>query len=177
MSRFTTIDPSEATGLVAETFASIKRAAGMVPNAYLTIGTHSPEGLDAVLRLDEVVAQSGISEADLEAIRLVVSDWSGCRYCIAAHSLKAKFSGLSRDIISRIREGKGTGDIRRDTLIEFVRSIVSSKGVLSLRQVESIVAAGYSERQIIGVSLAIASTVFANTVNRINDTAIDFPEI
>ena len=106
MSRLTTMEPHEATGLVAETFASIKRAAGMIPNTYLIIGTHSPEGLHAVLKLDEVVAHSEISDADLEIIRLVVSVWSGCRYGIAVHSLKAKFSGLSYDAIVRIRGGE-----------------------------------------------------------------------
>jgi hypothetical protein len=34
---------------------------------------------------------------------------------------------------------------------------------------------GYSEQQVIGVSLAIASITFGNLVNRINDTVIDFP--
>lgn len=176
MSRFTTMDPTEATGLLAETFASIKRTAGMIPNAYLIIGTHSPEGLDAVLRIDEVVAQSEISDSDLETIRLVVSEWSGCRYCIAAHSLKARFYGLSHEIISSIREGSSTGDLRRDALIEFVRNIVSSKGALNSHDVELIIGAGYSERQIVEISLAIASTMFTSTVNRINDTAIDYPE-
>ncbi|WP_417663410.1 carboxymuconolactone decarboxylase family protein [Pseudomonas sp.] len=177
MSRLTTIDPTEATGLAAETFASIKRAAGMIPNAYLTIGTHNPEGLDAMLRLDEVVAYSGISDADLEAIRLIVSEWAGCHYSVTAHSLKAKFSGLSREAISNIREGNSTGDSRRDVLLEFVRNIMFCKGTISLSLVESIIRAGYSEHQIIGISLAIASTMFTSTVNRVNDTIIDYPEI
>lgn len=177
MSRLTTMDPHEATGLVAETFASIKRAAGIIPNTYVTIGTHSPEGLDAVLRLDEVVAQSGISDADLEVIRLVVSVCSGCRYGVAVHSLKAKLSGLSYDVITRVRGGRSTEDSRRDALIEFVRHIVSGTGTLSALDVESIIALGYSERQIIGISLTIASTIFINAVNRINDTVLDYPEI
>lgn len=176
MSRLRTIDPTEATGLVAETFASIKRAAGMIPNAYLTNGTHSPEGLEAVLRLDDVVAQSEISDSDLESIRLVVSEWTGCPYCIAAHSLKAKFSGLTHKEVSNILGGGFTGDFRRDALIEFVRNIVSSKGTLSLEAVDLIISAGYSERQLIGISLSIASTIFTSTVNRINDTVVDYPE-
>lgn len=177
MSRLTTMEPHEATGLVAETFASIKRAAGMIPNTYLTIGTHSPEGLHAALHLDEVVSRSEISDADLEIIRLVVSVCSGCRYCVAVHSLKAKFAGLSYDEILRIRGSRSTEDPRRDALIEFVRNIVSGTGTLSSLDVESIIIAGYSQSQIIGISLTIASTMFINTVNRINDTVLDYPEI
>ncbi|TGT20337.1 hypothetical protein EN817_31095, partial [Mesorhizobium sp. M3A.F.Ca.ET.174.01.1.1] len=45
----TTIRPEEATGAAAEVFAKIKKAVGKVPNAYATVGTHSPEALSAVL--------------------------------------------------------------------------------------------------------------------------------
>jgi AhpD family alkylhydroperoxidase len=175
MSRFTTMNPADASGLLAKTFSSIKSAAGMIPNAYLTIGTHSPEGLDAVLRVDEVVANSDIEDVDLETIRLVISQWAGCDYCVAAHSFKAKFHGLSREAIANIRDGGGTGNSRRDTLIEFVRQIMTRQGKVSSHDVDRFKSAGYSERQIIGISLTIASTLFISTVNRINDTAIDYP--
>ncbi len=36
-------------------------------------------------------------------------------------------------------------------------------------------AAGYTDQQLVEISLAIAVTVFTNVFNRINDTEIDFP--
>lgn len=38
-------------------------------------------------------------------------------------------------------------------------------------------AAGYTERQLIEISLAIASITFTNLVNRVNDTTLDFPAV
>ena len=37
--------------------------------------------------------------------------------------------------------------------------------------------AGYSDQQLVEISLAIAVTTFTNVFNRINDTAIDFPAV
>ena len=38
-------------------------------------------------------------------------------------------------------------------------------------------AAGYSDAQLVEISLAFATTVFTNVFNRINDTDIDFPAL
>jgi hypothetical protein len=38
-------------------------------------------------------------------------------------------------------------------------------------------AVGYSDAQLVDISLAFATTVFTNVFNRINDTEIDFPAV
>ena len=43
--------------------------------------------------------------------------------------------------------------------------------------VAAIKAAGYSDAQLVDISLAFATTVFTNVFNRINDTEIDFPAV
>jgi len=42
---------------------------------------------------------------------------------------------------------------------------------------DAVRAAGYTDRQIIEINLAIASITFTNLVNRVNDTTIDFPAV
>ena len=54
MSRLADIREQDATGKAADIFAGIKKAMGKVPNAYLTIGGHSPAALQQAL------AQAGI---------------------------------------------------------------------------------------------------------------------
>ena len=146
-----------------------------MPNAFATIGTHSPDGLQAIFAVDAAVTQSGLSDADIETLKLIVSKVSGCDYCVAAHALKGKFSGLSQEVMTRVRAGELTGDARRDALARFVRALVERRGTLPAAELEAFRAADYSEHQVIGVSLAIASITFGNLVNRINDTVIDFP--
>jgi uncharacterized peroxidase-related enzyme len=177
MSRLTTINPADATGAAAELFANIKKAAGKVPNAYATIGTHSPDTLGAVLALDAVLAKSTLSKSDVETVKLAVSEVAGCDYCVAAHTLVGKFAGLSQDTMKQVRAGAPTGDAQRDALVHFVRTLVGTSGTLPAAELDAVRAAGYTERQVIEISLAIAAITLTNLVNRVNDTTLDFPAV
>ncbi|WP_144140919.1 carboxymuconolactone decarboxylase family protein [Paraburkholderia sp. BCC1884] len=177
MSRLTTLPVADATGATAELFSAIKKSVGKVPNVYATIGTNAPDVLAAILSLDGVVSKSTLSKADNEAIRLAVSEVAGCDYCLAAHTLMGKAAGLAPDAMKRIRVGESTGDTKRDALVRFVRTIVTTHGTLPNEEVRSVLEAGYTERQVIETALAIAAITFTNIINRVNDTTLDFPAI
>jgi uncharacterized peroxidase-related enzyme len=177
MSRLTTIPPAEATGASAEVFTTIRKAIGKVPNAYATIGTHHPEALTAMLAVDAVVGKGTLSKAEVEAVRLAVSEVAGCDYCVAAHTLAGKFAGLAPETMKQIREGDATGDAKRDALVAFVRTLVLTRGTVSVDALAHFRAAGYSERQVIEVILTVTGITFTNLVNRVNDTDLDFPAV
>lgn len=177
MTRLTTIRPEAATGAAAEVFAKIKKAVGKVPNLYATIGTHSPEALSAALAFDAAVAASTLDKPDIEIIKLVVSEHAGCDYCVAAHTLMGKLAGLSDEQMKQARAGVAAGDAKRDALAAYVGTLVGTRGTVPAEAVDAIRAAGYTERQVIEINLAIASITFTNLVNRVNDTALDFPAV
>jgi uncharacterized peroxidase-related enzyme len=177
MSRLTAIQPEAATGAAAEIFAKIRKAVGKVPNAYATIGTHSPEALGALLGVEATIAAGTLSKADIEAVKLAVSEVAGCDYCVAAHTLAGKFAGLAPDTMKQIRAGSPTGDAKRDALVHYVRVLVTTHGTVPENEVNAIREAGYTERQIIEIALAVASITFTNLVNRVNDTTLDFPAV
>jgi uncharacterized peroxidase-related enzyme len=177
MSRLTTIRPEEATGPAAEVFAKIRKAVGKVPNAYATVGTHSAEALGAALAFDAAVAASTLGKADIEVIKLAVSEHVGCDYCVAAHTLMGKLAGLSADEMKQVRAGSATGDAKRDALVTYVQTLVGTRGTVPEAAVDAVRAAGYTDRQLIEINLAIASITFTNLVNRVNDTTLDFPAV
>lgn len=177
MTRFYTVKPETATGEAAELFTKIRKAVGKVPNAYATIGTHSPAALRALLATDAVVASGALSKADIETIKLAVSEVAGCDYCVAAHTLAGKFAGLAPDTMKQVRAGEPSGDARRDALVRFVRVLVGTRGTVPASEVDAIREAGYSERQLIEIALTVSAITFTNLVNRINDTTIDFPAV
>ena len=78
-------------------------------------------------------------------------------------------------MLKRIRDGPATGDAER-ALIGFVRKLARSRH-RQRRWIAAIKAAGYSDAQLVEISLAFATTVFTNVFNRINDTEIDFPAV
>src|SRR6266576_3832760 len=55
--------------------------------------------------------------------------------------------------------------------------LAQSSGTVSDEDFAAIKAAGYSDAQLVEISLAFATTVFTNVFNRINDTEIDFPAV
>ncbi|WP_323120425.1 carboxymuconolactone decarboxylase family protein [Burkholderia alba] len=175
MSRLTTLNPADATGAAADVFAKIRKAIGKVPNAYATIGTHNPDALAAMLAVDAVVAAGSLSKAEIETVRLAVSEAAGCDYCVAAHTLAGKFAGLAPDTMKQIRHGEATGDAKRDALVRFVRTLVQTRGTVPADALDAFRAAGYGERQVIDVALTITAITFTNLVNRTNDTDLDFP--
>jgi uncharacterized peroxidase-related enzyme len=151
--------------------------AGSVPNTFAVIGAHGPAALKAVLAADGVLAAGTLSKQDQQTIKLLVSSVAGCDYCVAAHSLLGKMTGLPQDVLRHIRAGEPTGDAKRDALIHFVKLIASTSGTIAEAEFNAIKAAGYTDAELVEISLAVAITVFTNVFNRINDTAIDFPAV
>ena len=177
MSRLSVPNLESATGVTAEIYTQIKKAIGSVPNTFAAIGAHGPDALKAILLADNVLAAGSLSKRDQETIKLIISGLAGCDYCEAAHSLLGKLAGLKPDELKNIREGKPTGDAKRDALARFVRKLAETSGTVSDEDFSAIKAAGYSDAQLVEISLAFATTVFTNVFNRINDTEIDFPAV
>ena len=177
MSRIVTPALETATGATAEIYAQIKKTVGKVPNTFAAIGAHGPAALKAILQADGVLAAGSLSKPDQETIKLAVSEVAGCDYCVAAHSLLGKLVGLAPDVVKQIRAGQPTGDAKRDALVRFVRTLAGTSGTIGDDAFQAIRAAGYTDAQLVDISLAIAVTVFTNVFNRINDTEIDFPAV
>ncbi len=166
-----------ATGPTAELYGQIKQAAGKVPNTFAVIGALGPAALKAILQADAVLARGSLSKQDQETIKLLVSALSGCDYCAAAHTQLAKTTGLSPAIVRQIRAGQPTGDAKRDALVRLVGKLVKTSGTLSDQDFSAIKAAGYTEQQLVDISLAIAVITFTNVFNRINDTELDYSAV
>jgi uncharacterized peroxidase-related enzyme len=178
MSRITFPAIASATGATAEVYAQVRKiAGGTVPNLFAAVGHVAPETLSAVLSAEGVLAVGSLSKQDLETIKLLVSEQTGCDYCVAAHAMLGKMTGLSTEALKQIRAGQATGDARRDALVHFVLNLQKTSGTISDNEFAAIRAAGYTETQLAEISLAVAMTIFTNTFNRINDTDVDFPPV
>ena len=177
MTRLHTLQVTEATGDLAGIFSNIKKAVGMVPNAYATIGSQSPDALLALLSMDQTIGKGSLTKAEIETIKLVVSEIAGCDYCVAAHTLIGKMAGLPLEVTKQIRLGAPTGDAKRDALVKFVRKIQFSVGTLAAEDLAEFLGAGFTQKQVVEVSFVISAITFTNLVNRINDTVIDFPAV
>jgi uncharacterized peroxidase-related enzyme len=177
MSRINVPPIASATGATAEVYAQVKKAAGGIPNLFAALGALSPEALKAVLNAEGALGSGTLSKQDVETIKLLVSELTGCDYCVAAHVMLGKMTGLSPETLKQIRSGQPTGEAKRDALVHFVRTLQQTSGTIPAKEFAAIKAAGYTDTQLVEITLAIALTIFTNAFNRINDTDVDFPPV
>ena len=173
MSRIAIPAIASATGATAEVYGQVKKAIGSIPNLFAAVGALAPEVLKTYLAAEGVLAAGTLSKRDLETVKLLHSELTGCDYCVAAHTMLGKMTGLSPETLKLIRAGQPTGDAKRDALVHFVKNLQQTSGTISPAEFAAIKAAGYTDAQIVEITLAIALTVFTNYFNRINDTDLD----
>ncbi|MCE4556905.1 carboxymuconolactone decarboxylase family protein [Roseateles cellulosilyticus] len=175
MSRIPLIPPEQLSNAATELFAQVRKGLGKLPNAYATIGGHSPGALAVLLGADAALGKGALGRADIEAIRLAISEINGCDYCVAAHSAVGKLVGLSPEAMRQIRTGESTGEPRLDALVRFVRTVDGTRGTVPTPVLDAVVAAGYTHQHVIEALLVVSMITFTNLVNRVNDTELDFP--
>lgn len=173
MARLNVVTPAQATGQTRELYGAIQRAIGMVPNIYQGLG-NSAVALEGVLHTDGLLKKGQLSGAEVEAIKLAVSQAYGCDYCLAAHTLLGKKAGLSDDDALGIRRGESRKP-RIGALVKFVNAALHPQARISDEDLRDVRDAGYDDAQITETTQVIAQTVFTNLFNRVHRTELDFP--
>jgi uncharacterized peroxidase-related enzyme len=147
---------------------------GMVPNMYAVMA-NAPEALDAYLYgYDRFRKESGFSPAEQEVVFLTISYENACDYCMAAHSVIADTrSRVPVAVTDAIRAGADVPDPRLRALSEFTRATLKKRGRPDRSDVEAFLAAGFAEKQILDVVLAIAVKTISNYTNHLFETPVD----
>ncbi|MGB5082244.1 MAG: carboxymuconolactone decarboxylase family protein [Burkholderiales bacterium] len=173
MPRLNVVTPNQATAQTKELYEAIKHAVGGVPNIYQGVG-NSAAALDGLLHLGAALGKGQLTAADIEAVKLAVSEAYGCNYCLAAHTLVGKKAGLTDEQTISIRRGTPQQP-KLAALVKFVNTAIQPKGRISDDDLIAVRAAGYSDAQLTEALLTIGQTVFTNLFNRVHQTPLDFP--
>lgn len=167
---------ADAAPRVRELLDATRKQLGMVPNMYLRIGV-SPGALETYrLGYERFRTESGLTPAEQEVVFLAISFENACEYCMAAHSVIADTSSrLPRETTDAIRSGTDIPDPKHRALATFTRTMLVKRGRPSPDDVEAFVAAGYTERQVLEIVLAIAVKTISNYTNHLFATPLDRP--
>ncbi|WP_134021289.1 carboxymuconolactone decarboxylase family protein [Modicisalibacter xianhensis] len=149
---------------------------GMVPNMYANLA-NSPGLLSTYLHGYECFRQdSGFTPAEQEVVFLTVSRENGCHYCMAAHSVIADTqSKVPKEVTDAIRDGSEIPDAKLAAVSTFARAMFQSRGLPQQDDVQAFLDAGYTERHVLEVVLAIAVKTISNYANHLFDTEVDKP--
>lgn len=147
---------------------------GFLPNMYARMA-NSP-GLIATY-LDGYArfrANSGFTPAEQEVVFLTISHDNGCDYCVAAHSMIAeRVSKVPPAVTAAIRDGGPIPDAKLAALHAFTQVLQNTRGLPSISEVQAFLAAGYAERQVLEIILAIAVKTLSNYANHLFHTPVD----
>lgn len=169
-----TLTLENATEPAKSILEDAKKRTGFIPNMYGNMA-NSPGVLETYLAgYKRFREDSGFTPPEQEIVFLSISLENACTYCMAAHSMIAeKMSKTPQDAIEAIRADKPISDPKLQALSAFTRVMVSSRGMPSPQDVDRFKAAGYTERQVLEIILAIAVKTLSNYSNHVFDTKVD----
>lgn len=163
-----------ATGKARSLLEEAKRQFGFVPNMYGAMANEPALYESYATAYALFRAECGFTPVEQEVIFLVISRENACHYCVAAHSLLAdKMSKVPPEITEAIRENRPIGDTKIRALADFAKAMFDTRGRPSQAAVQAFLAAGYSEKNILGVILAIAVKTLSNYANHLFETPVD----
>ncbi|MDT8399860.1 MAG: carboxymuconolactone decarboxylase family protein [Pseudomonadales bacterium] len=171
---FLTLDT--ATGRSLEVLEKAKAQVGFIPNMYAGMA-HCPGLLETYLHgYGAFKQESGLTSAEQEIVFLAISLENGCEYCVGAHSmLAATRSGVPAATIEAMRAGTAIPDAKQAALAHFTRFMVSSRGLPSKAEAKKFLDAGFTEKNILEILLAIAVKTISNYSNHMLHTPLDAP--
>ncbi|MFZ2159034.1 MAG: carboxymuconolactone decarboxylase family protein [Bradyrhizobium sp.] len=153
---------------------AVQKGLGFIPNMYANMA-NSPGALETYgVGYKFFRGDGGFTPAEQEVVFLTISHENGCEYCMAAHSMVGeKMSGVPAPVLSALRSGLPLPDAKLQALSVFTRIMVASRGKPTRQDLQVFLAAGFSERQVMEIILAIAVKTISNYSNHVFHTEVD----
>ncbi len=168
------VDHAAAQGVQKEILDLALKQVGFIPNMYANM-VNAPAVLSTYLHGYGLFrSESGFSPAEQEIVFLAVSKVNGCKYCTAAHSMIAdKMSGVPADVLKAIRGGEPIPDARLAALYALAVEMVESQGRPQAATVKAFLDAGFEEKHLLYIVLAISVKTLSNYSNHAFATEVD----
>ena len=163
-----------AEGAAATILANTEAQFGFAPNMYRAMA-NLPGVLEHYSATYTAFRETaGFTPAEQETVFLAISQANGCHYCTAAHSMIADtMSGVPAEALAALRAGRDPADPKLGALARFARKMTTARGVMTQADINAFLAAGFTERHVLGVVMAVACKVFSNYTNHLFQTPID----
>ncbi len=170
----TPVELNTANDEQAAILARAQKEVGFLPNMYKSMA-NAPAFLDTYLfGYNLFRKESGLSSSEQEVVFLAISVNNGCDYCTAAHStLAANKSGVPEDVLTSIRANTPIQDERLAALFAMATEINQSRGRPDPEIVEQFFKVGYTEQDILAITLAVSVKVLSNYSNHYFNTQLD----
>ena len=171
--RIRAIGPGLAKGKAKELLDAVQKKYGAVPNSFRTMAI-SPAGLQGFLDLSGTLEGGVLPFESRYQIAIAVSEINGCPYCLSAFTAIGKSNGMQDETLAMCRLA-GSTDPKIDAILKFAAAIVRERGAVTTEDFQKVKSAGCSDEEIQEIVANVALFTFANYINLVIRTEIDFP--
>ena len=177
MPHIKTVEINEATGELKNIYSKVVGERGKLSNI---LKIHSLLPKTMMTHLDFYMSimfdKAGIRRVDAELIAIVVSATNKCDYCVNHHTEALKFFWKDEDKVNQAVEDFRKLDLmeKQNAMLEFAEKLTLYPGKMKEDDVESLRENGFSDEEILSITLI---TNYFNFVNRVaNGLGVDFSE-
>lgn len=163
-----------ATGRTKEVLEAGRKSAGSIPNMYAGMA-NSPALLDNYLHGYQLFRnETTFTAPEQELVFLAIARANECTYCVAAHSFIAHHVSKTPDqAVQAIRNDTVIEEPKLQVLATFTKIMVESRGKPTQEDLAAFLNAGYTEKNVLDIILAIAVKTISNYSNHVLHTKVD----
>ena len=171
--RIKALDPRLAKGKAKELLDAVEKKYGGVPNSFKTMA-NSPAAFQGFLDLSGTLEDGVLPFETRYQIAIAVSEINGCPYCLSAFTAIGKSRGMKDETLAMCRVA-GSTDPKIDAILKFAAAIVRERGAVTFEDFQKVKSGGCSDTEIQEIVANVALFTFANYMNLVVGTEIDFP--
>ncbi|CAN7784362.1 carboxymuconolactone decarboxylase family protein [Cupriavidus necator] len=152
----------------------VRDEVGSIPNMYAAMA-NAPGLFEAYLySYTQFRLECSLTPLEQEVILLALSVANGNPYSVAMHSgIATTVVNVSPDVVNAIRDGEDLLDARLRALVGFTYAMFFHRGRPSPIELKAFLDAGYSQKNVLDIILAIAITTLSNYTNHVFETDLD----
>ena len=149
-----------------------QNALGFVPNLFAAMA-EAPALLEGYQTISDIFDKTNLSATERQIVLMTNNYVNGCDYCMAAHTTISQGQGVPEDVIEALRNDTPIADPKLEALRQFSKVVTESRGWPLERDVQALIAAGYTLQTVLEVILGTGMKVLSNYTNHIVETDVD----
>jgi uncharacterized peroxidase-related enzyme len=155
-----------------DVLAGAEKKLGFVPNLFGMMA-NAPTLLKAYTTISSLFDETSFSPTERQIVLLTVSYENGCEYCVAAHTAIAGMQKVPGDVVAALRAGAPIADGKLQALRRFTAALVKTRGWPAKEDIDTFLAAGYGQQQVLEAVLGVGLKTLSNYANHLADTPLD----
>ncbi|QVM93205.1 carboxymuconolactone decarboxylase family protein [Pseudomonas entomophila] len=150
-----------------------QKNSGFIPNL-LGILANAPAALETYVTVSALNGKSELTLAEREVVQLIAATKHGCDFCVAGHTAVAlNKAKLPQEVVDALRARGELPDARFETLAEFAREVIATRGNVSDATYQAFRDAGFTEGNALEVILGVSLATLCNFANVFAQTPLN----